>query len=259
MTKPPGKRAGSSRRSSTTIAQGAGRQLTQRVKTARGRKTSSQRWLQRQLNDPYVAAAQAQGYRSRAAWKLAEMDDRFRLLKPGLRVLDLGAAPGGWTQVAVERCGKRARILAVDINEMDPVPGAAVMQADMRDPDAAARVRAALDGAADLVLSDMAPPATGHRQTDHLRIMALCEAALDLACQVLAPGGTFLCKVLQGGAEEGLLQRMKADFAQVRHAKPPASRSDSSEAYVIAQGFRGEGGTGPGDSDDPQDPDPGRD
>lgn len=237
-----------------TAQSAAGRQLTERVKTARGRKTSSQRWLQRQLNDPYVAAAKAQGYRSRAAWKLAEMDDRFRLLKPGARILDLGAAPGGWAQVAVERCGRNARIVALDINPMDPVPGAEVLLGDILDAETPARIRAALDGPADLVLSDMAPPATGHRQTDHIRIMALCEAALDLACEVLAPDGSFLCKVLQGGAEGSLLQRMKLDFRTVRHAKPPASRSDSAEAYVIAQGFRGAREV---EGPDPGDPDPG--
>lgn len=241
MARPPGRspsaggRGGSPRRPAV-------RPLKQRVKTARGRKTSSQRWLQRQLNDPYVAAAQAQGYRSRAAWKLVELDDRFRLLRPGQRILDLGAAPGGWTQVAVERTGARARILAVDLLEMEPVAGAEVLQADLREAGAAQRIREALSGPADLVLSDMAPSTTGHRQTDHLRIIALCEAALQLACAVLAPGGAFVCKVLQGGTEDVLLLTMKRRFRSVRHAKPPASRSDSAETYVVAQGFRAEGG-----------------
>ena len=215
-----------------------GRPIKGKLKTARGRSPSSQRWLRRQLADPYVGAAQRAGYRSRAAFKLIELDTRFKLLRPGIKVLDLGAAPGGWTQVVVQRCGTGA-VLAVDINPMASVPGATDMVLDFLAQDAEARVRAALGGKVDLVLSDMAAPATGHRETDHHRIMALCEAAYAFARQVLKPGGTFLCKVLQGGTEAALLTAMKRDFATVRHAKPPASRKDSAETYVIAQGFRG--------------------
>ena len=214
------------------------RPLTQKLRTARGRTTSQQRWLQRQLNDPYVNAARTQGYRSRAAFKLLELDDKFRLLRPGARVVDLGSTPGGWTQVAVARCGK-GRVVAVDINEMEPVAGALFMQLDFLAEGADTQVKAALDGQVDVVLSDMAAPATGHRQTDHMRIMALCELAVHFACDVLAPGGHFVAKVLKGGTENELLNLLKRDFAEVRHAKPPASRSDSSESYVVAKGFRG--------------------
>jgi len=209
----------------------------------RGRKTSSTRWLQRQLNDPYVREAQRLGLRSRAAFKLLELDDRFRLLKPGARVVDLGAAPGGWTQVAADRVraggAGGGRVIAVDLQEMDPVAGADCLQIDFLDPDAPAAIRAALDGPADLVLSDMAASSTGHAATDHLRIMALCEAALDFAEEVLAPGGAFVAKVLRGGTERDMLARMKRSFASVRHVKPPASRADSAEIYVVALGFRG--------------------
>jgi 23S rRNA (uridine2552-2'-O)-methyltransferase len=224
---------------------GTGRDLKVRVKTARGRTVSQTRWLQRQLNDPYVAAAKREGYRSRAAYKLIEMDDKFHLIRPGMLVLDLGATPGGWTQVAVARAnadpaakGKRGRVVAVDVNPMDPVPGADFLLLDFLDEEAPERVRAALGGAPDLVLSDMAAPATGHRPTDHLKIMALCETALDFAMEVLAPGGGFVAKVLQGGTEGSLLKAMKAHFAEVRHAKPKASRADSAEMYVVATGFR---------------------
>lgn len=220
-----------------------GRPLGRRLKTARGRTPSSQRWLNRQLRDPYVAAAKRAGYRSRAAWKLAELDERFHLLRPGARVVDLGAAPGGWTQVAVERvrAGEPGGgfVLAVDILPMAPVPGAQLLELDFLAPDADETVRAALGGLADVVLSDMAAPATGHRQTDHLRIMALCEAALAFAEQVLKPGGAFVAKVLKGGTETELLARMKRLFADVRHAKPAASRKESAESYVVATGFRG--------------------
>lgn len=220
-----------------------GRPLGRRLKTARGRTPSSQRWLNRQLRDPYVAAAKRAGYRSRAAWKLAELDERFHLLRPGARVVDLGAAPGGWTQVAVERvrAGEPGGgfVLAVDILPMAPVPGAQLLELDFLAPDADETVRAALGGPADIVLSDMAAPATGHRQTDHLRIMALCEAALAFAEQVLKPGGAFVAKVLKGGTETELLTRMKRLFADVRHAKPAASRKESAESYVVATGFRG--------------------
>lgn len=218
-----------------------GRQMAVRVKTAAKRTSSSTRWLQRQLNDPYVAEAQRLGYRSRAAFKLIQLDDKYRLLAPGRRVVDLGAAPGGWTQVAVQRVRPlqgSGKVVAVDCLEMEPIAGATVLQADFLDPDTPARLRHALDGDADLVMSDMAASATGHRQTDHLRIVALAEAAYAFAAEVLAPGGSFLAKVLQGGAERELLEPLKRDFATVRHAKPPASRADSAESYVLATGFR---------------------
>ena len=217
----------------------------ERVRTAKGRKTSSTRWLARQLNDPYVLEAKRQGYRSRAAFKLIELDDRFRLLAPGGCVVDLGAAPGGWTQVAVKRVGAGGkdggRVIAVDIAEMAPVPGATILRGDFHDDATLDLLKATLQGPADVVLSDMAPAATGHAATDHLRIMAMAEEAEAFAVDVLAPGGAFVCKVLQGGTETALLDRMKRDFATVRHAKPPASRSESAELYVIARGFRGAG------------------
>ena len=218
------------------------RRAAVRLKKARGRKPSSSRWLQRQLNDPYVRAAREAGYRSRAAFKLAELDDRFGLLRPGARVVDLGAAPGGWSQVAVERVGAAAGkglVLAADVGAMEPLPGATALRLDALDADAAAAIRAALEGPADVVLSDMAAPATGHAPTDHLRVMALCEAALDIAEQILVPGGAFVAKVLKGGAERALLERLKRAFRRVKHAKPPASRSESAETYVVALGFRG--------------------
>lgn len=210
-----------------------------RVRTAKGRKSSSTRWLQRQLNDPYVAAARRHGYRSRAAFKLAEVDDKLNFLKPGMRVVDLGAAPGGWTQVAVERVAPGGRVVAIDVAGMTPVPGAEVLTLDVRDPAAASRLRELLGGAADVVLSDMAAPATGHRLTDHLRTMALGEAAVDIGAALLAEGGTLVVKVFQGGTEGELLARLKQDFARVRHVKPPASRDESPETYVVALGFRG--------------------
>lgn len=210
-----------------------------RVKTARGRTTSSVRWLERQLNDPYVKAAKAAGYRSRAAFKLAELDDRFGLLKGASRVVDLGAAPGGWCQVVQARRPK-ARIVAVDILEIEPIPGVDIILGDIRDAGTAERIRTSLDGQADLVLSDMAANTVGHKQTDHLRTMGLIEAGLDLAEEILAPGGNFVAKVLAGGADSHLLQRLKQRFKTVKHAKPPASRKDSSEWYVIAQDFRPE-------------------
>jgi len=217
---------------------GAGRDLTVRVKTARKRSTSSTRWLQRQLNDPYVAAARREGYRSRAAYKLLEIDDQHHLLRKGARVLDLGATPGGWTQVCVARTGA-GKVLAVDINEMDAVVGAQFMQIDFLSPEAPERIRTALGGDVDIVLSDMASPATGHRMTDHARIIALCDLAYEFACEVLAPGGAFCAKVLQGGTEAKLLIRMKQMFTRVQHVKPKASRADSKEIYVLATGFRG--------------------
>jgi len=213
-----------------------GRATTTRLRTAKGRSGISQRWLQRQLNDPYVRAAQQAGYRSRAAFKLVELDERFDLLRPGLRVVDLGAAPGGWTQVAA---AKGARIVALDLLPMDPVAGAIVLQGDFQDAAVEAAVREALQGAADLVLSDMAPNTTGHNATDHLRIVGLAELALAFAAEVLAPEGSFVAKVFQGGTERDLLAALKRDFRLVRHAKPPASRKDSSELYVVATGFRG--------------------
>ena len=224
------------------VRDGGGRSEAVRVKTAGKRKASSTQWLQRQLNDPYVREAKRLGYRSRAAFKLAELDDRFRFLKPGMRVVDLGAAPGGWTQIAVQRAGSdhgKGFVLGVDVLDMPPIAGATLIHADFTAPETPARIKAALGGPADIVLSDMAAPATGHSQTDHMKIVALAEAAYEFATEVLAPGGTFVCKVYQGGAEGELLQRLKRDFAQIRHAKPPASRSESAEVYLVAQGFRG--------------------
>jgi len=213
-----------------------GRSLSTRLRTAKGRSSGSQRWLERQLNDPYVQAAKAAGWRSRAAFKLIELDERFRLLTPGARVVDLGAAPGGWTQVAVR---KGARVVALDLLPMDPVPGATVLQGDFTGDEAERAVEAALAGPADLVLSDMAPNTTGHAATDHLRIMALAELALAFALRALAPGGGFVAKVFQGGSEKAFLATLKGRFAAVRHAKPPASRKDSAELYVVATGFKG--------------------
>jgi 23S rRNA (uridine2552-2'-O)-methyltransferase len=206
------------------------------VRTAKQRSVASQRWLARQLNDPYVAAAKQQGFRSRAAFKLIELDDRFHLIKRGSRVVDLGAAPGGWTQVAVKR---GARVVGVDLMPMDPVSGAMLLVGDFTEPEVQARLITELGGKADLVLSDMAPNTTGHGATDHLRIIALAEAALVFALEVLGEGGGFVAKVFQGGAERTVLERLKRHFASVRHAKPPASRKESSELYVVAMGFRG--------------------
>jgi 23S rRNA (uridine2552-2'-O)-methyltransferase len=220
------------------------RMVTERVKTARKRSTSSTRWLQRQLNDPYVHEAKRQGWRSRAAFKLIQLDDRFHLLQPGRRVVDLGAAPGGWTQVAVQRvrAGQPGggTVVGLDILEWASVPGATTLVADFLDPAAPEMLKQALGGQADVVLSDMAAPTTGHAATDHLRIVGLVEVALDFAKEVLAPGGAFVAKVFQGGTEQSLLAEMKRLFASVRHAKPPASRAESAETYVIATGFRGE-------------------
>jgi 23S rRNA (uridine2552-2'-O)-methyltransferase len=208
-----------------------------RLRTAAGRSKASQRWLARQLNDPYVAAARAQGWRSRAAFKLLELDERFHLMRAGQRVLDLGAAPGGWSQVAVARGA--AAVVGVDLLPIDPVPGATFLQADIADPALPARLATLLGGPADVVLSDMAPNTTGHAATDHVRIVALAELALAFATDMLAPGGAFVAKVFQGGAERAMLAEMKAAFTTVRHAKPPASRKESSELYVVATGFRG--------------------
>lgn len=209
-----------------------------KLKTARGRKLSSQHWLERQLNDPYVRAAKAKGYRSRAAFKLIELDDKFHILKKGARVLDLGAAPGGWVQVAAERIGPTGKIVGADILEMEPIAGAELLVADLLDPKTLARLKAALGGPADVVLSDMAAATTGHRPTDHLRTIALIEAALDVAEDVLKPGGSFVGKVFQGGATGALLTRIKQRFRAVKHVKPPASRSESVELYLVAQGFK---------------------
>lgn len=220
---------------------GGSRGAAVRVKTAGRRKASSTQWLQRQLNDPYVREAKRLGYRSRAAFKLAELDDRFHLLKPGLRIVDLGAAPGGWTQIAVQRVGSergKGFVLGVDILDMPPIAGATLIHADFTAAGTPERIKVTLGGPADIVLSDMAAPATGHGQTDHLKIVALAEAAYDFATEILAPGGSFVCKVYQGGAEGELLQRLKRDFTDIRHAKPPASRSESAEVYLVAQGFR---------------------
>ena len=208
------------------------------LRTARGRSSASQRWLKRQLNDPYVQAARQQGWRSRAAFKLMELDDRFKLIRRGARVLDLGAAPGGWSQVAVKRGA--ARVIGVDLLPLDALTGAVFVRGDFEDPAVQNHLTTLLGGKADLVLSDMAPNTTGHASTDHLRIVALAEAGLDFACQVLAPGGALVTKVFQGGSAKRMLDALKRQFATVRHAKPPASRKESSELYVIATGFRGE-------------------
>ena len=218
------------------------RALKVRVKSAKGRSVSSKLWLERQLNDPYVARARREGFRSRAAFKLSELDDRHRLLKPGARVVDLGAAPGGWSQVAAKRVGAaegRGRVVAIDLLPMEPIAGVEFLQLDFLDAAAPERLTAMLGGGADVVLSDMAANATGHRATDHLKIMGLVEAAAEFAREVLRPGGTFLAKVIQGGTEAALLADLKRDFSSVKHVKPAASRADSAELYMLANGFRG--------------------
>lgn len=223
------------------------RDLRVRVKSARGRKLSSTLWLERQLNDPYVKRAQDEGFRGRAAFKIWEIDDKYRFLVPGARVVDLGAAPGGWCQVAVkrvnalgERSGKaQGTVLGIDLQEMEPIAGAELHLLDFMEDDADAKVKAWLGGQADVVMSDMAASASGHKQTDHLRIIALCEAAAELAFDVLDEGGTFVAKVLAGGAEGSLQAELKRRFTKVANFKPPASRSDSSEKFVVATGFRG--------------------
>jgi 23S rRNA (uridine2552-2'-O)-methyltransferase len=221
-----------------TTKTGGGRQLTVRVKRARRRKASSTEWLTRQLNDPYVAEARRQGYRSRAAFKLQQLDQRFHLLARGARVVDLGCAPGGWSQIAVERIGPKGIVVGCDLSETDSLPGATLLQGDFRDEAVIAKIRAALGGPADVVLSDVAAPSTGHAATDHLRVVALAEEALALAQSLLKPGGAFVAKVFQGGATGGLLAALKTAFAEVRHAKPAASRAESAETYVVAKGFR---------------------
>jgi 23S rRNA (uridine2552-2'-O)-methyltransferase len=234
----PGRR-GSDRSAIGRTGLPATRDAAVRVRSARRRKPSSTEWLSRQLNDPYVAEARRLGYRSRAAFKLIEIDRRFRLLLPGRRVVDLGCAPGGWTQVAVERVGSRGAVVGVDVAETAPITGSVILRADIHDPAVSAAIKAELGDLADIVLSDMAPSTTGHAKTDHLRIVALAEAAFSVASEILRPGGAFIAKVFQGGAESGLLAQLKQAFAEVRHAKPPASRAESAETYVIAKGFRG--------------------
>jgi len=213
--------------------------LKVRVKSGKGRSLSSKLWLERQLNDPYVARAKAEGYRSRAAFKLSEIDDKHRFLKKGGRVIDLGAAPGGWSQVVAQRIGAQGRAVAIDVLDMDAISGVDFVQLDFLDANAPDRLKAMLGGPADVVLSDMAANATGHARTDHLKIMALVEAAAEFAREVLAPAGAFLAKVLQGGTERALLASLKRDFASVKHLKPAASRADSAELYLLATGFRG--------------------
>lgn len=208
-----------------------------KVRTAKGRKISSTRWLQRQLNDPYIQKAEQAGYRSRAAFKIIELDEKLDLFKPGMRVVDLGAAPGGWSQIAAQRGAEK--IVAIDLLEMDEIPGVDFIQLDFMADDAPDKLKDMLGGQADLVMSDMAPNTTGHKQTDHLRIMAVVEAAYVFACEVLKPEGVFIAKVFQGGAQNTLLAEMKKNFKTIKHIKPPASRKGSSEQYLIAQGFRG--------------------
>jgi 23S rRNA (uridine2552-2'-O)-methyltransferase len=209
-----------------------------RLKDDKRRTLSSRTWLERQLSDPYVARAKREGFRSRAAYKLAGIDDKYRVLKPGARVVDLGAAPGGWSEVAARRVGAGGRVIALDILDMKPIVGVEFVKLDFLDDAAPERLKAMIGGKADVVLSDMAANATGHRKTDHLRIMALAEAAAQFAREVLAEGGTFVCKVLQGGTEAALLAALKREFESVKHVKPPASRSDSAELYLLARGFR---------------------
>ena len=218
--------------------------LKQRVKTARKRTVSQTRWLERQLNDPYVARAKREGYRSRAAFKLIEIDERFKLLKPGQRVVDLGAAPGGWSQVAARVVGPTGKVVGIDLLPIEPMAGVEFITLDFLDDDAPRQLTDLLGGPADFVMSDMAANTTGHKKTDHLRIIGLAETAAEFAREVLAPGGAYLAKVLQGGTEGELLTNLKRDFAVVRHVKPSASRADSSELYVLATGYRGAPGRG---------------
>jgi 23S rRNA (uridine2552-2'-O)-methyltransferase len=214
-------------------------EIRAKLKTRKSLKPSSRSWLERQLNDPYVRAAKQEGWRSRAAYKLIELDTKFRFLKKGVRVLDLGAAPGGWTQVAVKKAGDTGKVVGADILEMEPMNGATLFQCDLLDPETPDLLKDALGGPADVVLTDMAAPTTGHRATDHLRTVALFEAALDVASDVLKPGGAFVGKVFQGGASGELLARVKKMFREVKHVKPPASRAESVELYLVAMGFRG--------------------
>jgi 23S rRNA (uridine2552-2'-O)-methyltransferase len=214
------------------------------VRSGGKRKLSSKLWLERQLNDPYVAQAKREGFRSRAAFKLKEIDDKYKLLKPGMAVIDLGAAPGGWSQIAARRVGaadRKGRVVAIDLLEMGEIAGVNFLRLDFLNPDAPVQLRALLGGGADMVMSDMASNTTGHRKTDQLRIVGLVEAAAEFACDVLNPGGTFLAKVFQSGADAGLLAQLKKSFTTIRHVKPAASRQDSSERYLLATGFRGQG------------------
>jgi 23S rRNA (uridine2552-2'-O)-methyltransferase len=215
------------------------RNLKQRVKTANKRSLSSQKWLERQLNDPYVARAKREGYRSRAAFKLLEIDEKFKILKPGQKIVDLGAAPGGWSQIAAKVVGPKGRVVGIDLLPIDPMAGVEFIQLDFLDESAPGRLIEMLGGPADVVMSDMAANTTGHKKTDHLRIIGLAEAAIYFAREILAPGGAFVAKVFQGGTENQLLADLKRDFAVVRHVKPAASRADSAELYVLATGFRG--------------------
>jgi 23S rRNA (uridine2552-2'-O)-methyltransferase len=240
MSKDPTKSNPSHKKNSSSKS---GRDLTVRVKSARGRKNSSTRWLQRQLNDPYVIAAQRAGLRSRAAFKLEDLDKKFKFLKQNMRIIELGAAPGGWTQVLVNRLGTekngtKSKIIAIDLQEMAPVHGAEILQLDFMSDNALKIIKKALGGEADAVLSDMAPKITGHANTDHIRIMGLAETAYDFAKEVLAPGGCFISKVFQGGTEKVLLNDMKLSFGKVRHSKPPSSRAESAEMFVVAQNYR---------------------
>ncbi|MEP3072039.1 RlmE family RNA methyltransferase [Maricaulis sp.] len=236
-----GESGGRRRRRSGPVTKGgdarAAKQMFERVKTARGRKSSSTRWLQRQLNDPYVKKAQMEGYRSRAAYKLIQLDERFHLLRPGMRIVDLGSAPGGWVQVALKK--DAAEVVGIDLLEIEPIAGATLLQHDFSADDAPDLVKAEMGGPADAVISDLAPWTTGHKKTDHLRIVALVELAAHFALETLKPGGFFVAKVFQGGAEGELLDLLKANFDKVRHFKPDASRSESAETFVVAMGFRG--------------------
>ncbi|HRJ68870.1 MAG TPA: RlmE family RNA methyltransferase [Beijerinckiaceae bacterium] len=226
----------------TGRGEGGRRELAVRLKNARAHKPSSQQWLRRQLNDPYVSRAKAEGYRSRAAYKFLEVDEKYRLLKPGMRIVDLGAAPGGWSQIAAKRVGSadgKGKVVGIDLLDIEPIAGVDFAVMDFNDADAPERLQAMLGGPADGVLSDMAANTTGHKKTDHLRIIGLAELAADFARQVLVPGGFFLIKLFQGGETGELVTALKRDFATVRHVKPAASRSDSAELYVLATGFRG--------------------
>lgn len=228
-------------RRSAAEARPSGRNLKVKVRTAKGRKISSTRWLQRQLNDPYVADAQARGYRSRAAFKLLQLDEKFGFLQNARRIVDLGCAPGGWLQVSLERAGQGCVIVGIDLQEVVPLAGVTLIEGDFLSEEALPQLIEALGGKADVVLSDMAASSTGHPKTDHLRVMGLVEAAAEFAEEVLAPGGAFVAKVLQGGTEHDLLHNLKRRFTKVRHVKPAASRSDSAEMYLVATGFHKEG------------------
>jgi 23S rRNA (uridine2552-2'-O)-methyltransferase len=221
------------------------RNLKQRVKTAHKRTLSSQKWLERQLNDPYVARAKREGYRSRAAFKLLEIDEKHHILKPGQRIVDLGAAPGGWSQIAAKKAGPKGKVVGIDLLPIDPMPGVEFIQLDFLDESAPGKLIEMLGGPADIVMSDMAANTPGHKQTEPLRIIGLAEAAIYFAREILAPGGAFVAKVFQGGTENQLLNDLKRDFAVVRHVKPAASRADSAELYVLATGFRGAAGQTP--------------